>query len=188
MKKIYTLMTALFLTMTTIGFTSCYRNDDEDIAYSLEGTWKGYMHITTPWHGEYYQTTYSTITFLKNPYQNASGEGYWVDYYSNAPWDYVANHIEWRVNYHDIIVYFIEEDTEIIIRDYRLVGNRFNGWIKDGNNEVEFYLNQIASPNYNNFEHWGYSGWYRHTRSTINPNNSEDGNEKPRRVVMGDNM
>ena len=83
-----------FAMMTTLfTLTSC---EDERIANTLEGTWSGNMYISTRYDGRVYDATYTEVTFLKNPYAYSSGEGYWVDYYSDAPWDYVANHIEWR--------------------------------------------------------------------------------------------
>ena len=86
-----------FAMMTTLfTLTSC---EDERIANTLEGTWSGNMYISTRYDGRVYDATYTEVTFLKNPYAYSSGEGYWVDYYSDAPWDYVANHIEWSVDY-----------------------------------------------------------------------------------------
>ena len=79
------------------------------------------MYISTRYDGRVYDATYTEVTFLKNPYAYSSGEGYWVDYYSDAPWDYVANHIEWSVDYGTINVYFVEEGTSIRIRDASMV-------------------------------------------------------------------
>ena len=93
MKKLYTMMMMAMMGMMAMSFTSC--ETDEEIAYTLEGTWKGNMYINSEWGGNTYTTTYSEITFLKDPYTYSEGTGYWVDYYSGAPWDYVANHIEW---------------------------------------------------------------------------------------------
>ena len=100
-----------FAMMTTLfTLTSC---EDERIANTLEGTWSGNMYISTRYDGRVYDATYTEVTFLKNPYAYSSGEGYWVDYYSDAPWDYVANHIEWTVDFGTIRVYFVEEGTSI---------------------------------------------------------------------------
>lgn len=91
MKK-SSILTAVLLSLATLSLSSC---DDEEIANTLEGTWKGDMYISSEWDGRYYDATYTEITFLKDPYAFSSGTGYWVDYYSDAPWDYVAN----RPNY-----------------------------------------------------------------------------------------
>ncbi|MBQ3752096.1 MAG: hypothetical protein II864_00955 [Prevotella sp.] len=82
-----------------------------------------------------------------------------MDYYSRAPWDYVANHIRWTVNYGRIRVYFIEEGTELEIHDYRLSDNRFTGYIAEHGNDVEFSLYHVSSPNWNSYR-WGYDAWY----------------------------
>jgi hypothetical protein len=153
MKKLYTMLAMMLM---ALAFASC--ETDEDIAYTLEGTWKGNMHINSEWDGRYYNTTYSEITFLKDPYSYSSGTGYWVDYYSGAPWDYVANHIEWTVKYGDIEIYFVEEGTTMIIRNYHLYRGRFTGTIYDSGNVVDFDLYQTTHPNYNSYR-WGYSAW-----------------------------
>ena len=106
MKKQFFLLMVAMMGLISVSFTSC---DDEEIAKTLEGTWKGDMYVTSEWEGKYYEAIYTEITFLKDPYAFSSGTGYWVDYYSDAPWDYVANHIDWRVDLGDIHVKFIEE-------------------------------------------------------------------------------
>ena len=165
MKKLYTLMMMAMTGVMVAGLTSC--ENDEYIARTLEGTWKGNMYVSSEWDGRYYDATATEITFLKDPYTYSSGTGYWVDYYSNAPWDYVANHIEWRVDYGTIYVYFVEERTSMEIRDYRLNANRFTGYIYDGGNNVDFELYNVSRPYYDNYR-WGYDSWgyyYSRTRS-----------------------
>ena len=175
MKKLYTLIT---IAMMALAFTSC--ETDEEIAYTLEGTWKGNMYITSDWDGRYYNSTYSEITFLKDPYRYSSGTGYWVDYYSDAPWDYVANHIEWKVDLRTIYVYFVEEGVEMEIRDYSLGRGHFTGQIYDNGNIVDFDLYQASSPNYTNYR-WGYSSWSHY--STRGTEHVSAPVEKPRRFV-----
>lgn len=161
MKKLYTTLMALLLAAVLPAMlTSCEWVEDVEIADTLEGTWEGNMYVYSTWNGRSYDATYSEITFLRNPYAFSSGEGYWVDYYSDAPWDYVANHITWRVDAGHIKVYFREEDTTIIIHDYSLNNNHFRGWIEDGDNDVEFSLVHTSSPNWDNYDHWGYDDWY----------------------------
>ena len=147
--------------MTTLfTMTSC---DDQRIANTLEGTWSGNMYISSSYNGRVYDATYSEVTFLKNPYAYSSGEGYWVDYYSDAPWDYVANHIEWTVDFGTIKVYFKEEGTSIRIRDYHLNNDRFYGTINDNGRPVDFELWRVSSRNWNTYQ-WGYDSWYGSTR------------------------
>lgn len=43
MKKFTTLLTMAFIALMSISFTSC--DDDSDIAYTLDGTWRGNMLV-----------------------------------------------------------------------------------------------------------------------------------------------
>ena len=131
---------------------------DESPNQSLEGTWKGNMYISISYDGRTYDATYTEITFLKDPYAYSSGNGYWVDYYSDAPWDYVANHIDWKVDYGIIYIHFVEEGTSLRIFDYHLNEDRFYGLFNDSGHNVEFELYHTSSPNWNIY-HWGYDYW-----------------------------
>lgn len=176
MKKIYTM---LMMVMMAVAFTSC---EDAEVARTLEGTWRGNMYISTSYGGRTYNATETEVTFLRDPYAYSSGTGYWVDYYSTAPWDYVANHIEWRVDYGVIYVYFVEENTEIRISDYRLNGSTFYGTINDNGRPVDFELYYYSRPaGYYNGLRWGYDYWTR-TRGASDSTNVE----KPVRFVNPD--
>ena len=182
MKKYFynTLMIAI-IAMAAVGFSSC---EDAAIASTLEGTWKGNMYISADYGGRSYNSTYTEITFLGDPYSISSGDGYWVDYYRDAPWgDYVANHIEWKVNNRVIYVHFIEEGTSVTISDYRLNDDRFYGWLYDGGREVEFDLIHTSSPNWSNYR-WGFDSWY-YSRTRGEGASDSTAVEKPRRYVRG---
>ena len=58
MKKFTTLLTMAFIALMSISFTSC--DDDSDIAYTLDGTWKGNMLV------EKRNALYSVIRFDQN--------------------------------------------------------------------------------------------------------------------------
>ena len=175
MKKLFYYAFAMMTTLFTL--TSC---EDREIANTLEGTWSGNMYISTRYDGRVYDATYSEVTFLKNPYAYSSGEGYWVDYYSDAPWDYVANHIEWTVDFGTIKVYFKEEGTSIRIRDYHLNNDRFYGTINDNGKPVDFELWRVSSRNWNTYQ-WGYDSWYGSTRGESDADSTKI--EKPVRFV-----
>lgn len=163
MKKIYALFPMIFVILMSATFTSC---EDEEIANTLEGTWQGNMRIKSSYGGHTYYATKTEITFLRDVYRYSSGDGYWVDYYSDAPWDYVANHITWKVDRGDILIYFIEEDTELAISDYHLSNNRFEGTLWDYDQRVDFTLYHVSSPNWDRYDHWGYTHFY--TRGSDN--------------------
>lgn len=162
MKKMHTLWTMVLLAVLSMSFTSCEWDDDDEIAYTLEGTWRGNMYMSSEWDGRVYDATYSEICFLRDPYRYSSGTGYWIDYYNNAGWgtNYVANHIEWTVNYRTITVYFVEENTTLWIENYRLDDAYFDGTIFDGETRVDFQLRHTSSPNWNNFQYWGWDDYY----------------------------
>ena len=187
MKKMFTM---LMMAMMALAFTSC---EDEYIANTLEGTWKGNMYISTYWGDYTYDATYTEITFLRDPYTYSSGSGYWVDYYSNAPWDYVANHIDWTVNNGVIKVYFIEEGSTIYISNYHLNSSRFTGTINDGGKPVDFDLYNVSHPyTYWDDYYWGYDSWnddyyWARTRGAA-ATDSTNNVEKPKRFVNPDRI
>ena len=154
MKKLYTLM---MMAVMALAFTSC---EDEMIADTLEGTWSGNMYVSSYYNGHDYYATRTEITFSIDPFRFTRGSGYWVDYYSGAPWDYVANHIDWRVDNGRIYVHFYEDNTSVVIADYHLTDSHFTGYIADGDNDVHFNLTHIDSPNWNRYNRWGYDDWY----------------------------
>lgn len=156
----------MLMAMMAITFTAC---EDEYIADTLEGTWSGNMYVYSYYDGRDYYATRTEITFNLDPFRFTKGSGYWVDYYSGAPWDYVANHISWRVDNGNITVYFHEDGTSIVISDYHLSDSHFSGYIADGDNDVHFSLVHTSSPNWDTYEYWGYDGWYEYdyySRST----------------------
>lgn len=157
MKKLYTLMMMALMALT---FTAC---EDEMIADTLEGTWSGNMYVSSYYGGRDYYATRTEITFSIDPFRFTKGSGYWVDYYSGAPWDYVANHITWRVDDGNITIHFIEDRSSVVISNYHLSDSHFSGYIADGDNDVDFSLHHISSPNWDDYDHWGYSSWsYSH--------------------------
>lgn len=86
MKKFTTLLTMAFIALMSISFTSC--DDDSDIAYTLDGTWKGNMLVEYGNHN----ALYSVIRFDQND-GIYSGTGYWIDYFDRDYW-HGNNYIE----------------------------------------------------------------------------------------------
>ena len=130
--------------------------ENPSIAISLEGTWSGTMNVYTNYNDHDYHVISTDIEFIGDPIHATKGTGCWVDYYSGALWDYIANHIEWKVNNHNIEVYFVEENTWKIILDYALTDNYFTGKISVGDNKIEFRMRHIPSPNWDSFR-YGYN-------------------------------
>lgn len=156
MKKFTYLFSMLLLLTGSFTLSSC--DEDDYIAYKLEGTWRGNMYVQHEYNGETYDAIYSIIEFVRDDYNYDSGHGYWVDYYGSSPWgrNYVANHFDWTVSNEIIKIYFIEEHTTIWIEDYHLGNKHFNGVIYDGNARVEFELRHTSSPNWDDYYYDSY--------------------------------
>ena len=160
MKKLNSLLLMALVAMMSLTFTSC--DDDANVADTLYGTWKGYMDIgvRNRYDNRYYTSTTSEITFNTNGNYTDHGDGYWIDRYSNAPWDYVANHIEWTVNNGVIRVYFVEEGTYATIRNYSLNDDYFYGTLVSGDSKADFKLVKTSSPNRWNYYWYDTDDWY----------------------------
>lgn len=158
MKKFYTFATAMIIAMTAATFTSC--DDDQMIGMTLEGTWAGDMYVSSTWNGRVYKAAKTEIEFTSDPFRTTRGSGYWVDYYSYAPWDYIANHIRWTVRDRVISVDFVEDNYTLIIYDFDLNNQLFIGDIysDNGREKLHFSLYSTDSEDWNNYG-WGYDYW-----------------------------
>lgn len=184
MKKFTSVMPILMMAMITFTFTSC--NEDDEIADTLWGVWEGDMHVWSEWDGQYYEAHESEIQFDRDQYDYASGTGYWVDYYSGAPWDYFASHIEWIVDDGEIKIYSIEDDTYYSISDYSLSDNYFTGTIYgEWGAPMDFRLRKTMAPDWNDFE-WGWDPWFGYGYTApwySNGTTRSSGNDKPKRHI-----
>lgn len=158
MKKFKSLLTMAMIALMSLSFSSC--DEDSDIADTLNGTWKGYMDIGFNYGGRYYDSATSEITFVPNGVYSNSGTGYWIDRYKTAPWDYVANHIEWTVNNGTIRVHFIEENSYATIYNYSLDDDYFYGTVESGNSSADFKLVKTTTPSRWNYYWYGDDDWY----------------------------
>ena len=166
MKRFNSIITLALVAIVSTALTACngfygYYDENEDLSYSLEGTWEGNMGVYQDWSGRQIDATYTVINFQGDPYSYSSGTGYWIDYYSDAPQDYVANHIQWYVRNGVITIYFIEDsdyygfDVYVEIADYYLRGNRFYGTMYDGDKSIDFDLIRTSAPNWYGYD-YGY--------------------------------
>lgn len=126
MKKFTTLLTMAFIALMSISFTSC--DDDSDIAYTLDGTWKGNMLVEYGNHN----ALYSVIRFDQND-GIYSGTGYWIDYFDRNYWhgnNYIANRITWTVRNRNIYITLLDENSDVVIYDYALGDRKFSGYVE----------------------------------------------------------
>lgn len=167
--------------------TSC--EEDEFIALTLEGNWKGNMYVSYQFDNisGYHDASYSEVCFLRNPSTYASGDGYWIDYYNDYArygWgrNYIANHIKWEVFNGNIKIYFVEDNSRVTIYDYSLTNDYFTGYIdlRNGSRQ-KFSLRHTSSPNWNTY-YWGDDNFYYH--SNKNNMDIEEDYMNANKVVM----
>ncbi len=176
MKNIFTKFAFAFIAIFTLTtMTSC--EEDEYIARTLEGTWVGNLYEECTFDGMAYETVKTEVTFLKDPYRYAKGDGYWVDYVrvgrTIRPY---SNHMYWEVSNGRIIIDLVEDRTTLYIRDYDLNDYNFRGeYSTDNRTWGEFNLYHIDSPNYGGYE-WGVWGDYYYAKTRSN-------NDEPVKVV-----
>lgn len=197
MKKLYSLLFALSIFMMGAGlFYSCeWWTVDDEIVYNLEGTWRGDMYFASYYDGKYYYSNYTTLEFVERDYNR--GEGYWLDEYSNAPWDYVANHFTWEVRGGVIYIRLLEDNYYVEIRDFDIDRRRFSGYVYYEGEERHFDLYHVASPNWNSYDYgwdydYGYGPGYYYSPRRMKSDDADslkaeapvELKERPKRVLM----
>lgn len=155
--KFYSMVTTLMVVLSALMLTSC--TEDQMIGMTLQGTWVGNMYTVNTWNGNTYKASESEITFTTDPFRSTKGTGYWIDYYSGYSWDYVANHIRWEVRNTDLYIYFMNDGGFVVLTDYRVSNNRFEGYIYDDNsNPLYFSLRKVYDSSNNSWDDYNY-GW-----------------------------
>ena len=191
MKKFTTLLTMAFIALMSISFTSC--DDDSDIAYTLDGTWKGNMLVEYDNH----KALYSVIRFDQND-GIYSGTGYWIDYFKGYNLhgnDYIANRIAWTVRNRNIYITLLDENSNVVIYDYALGDRKFSGYVEADNGNRAYFELSRDSYNWRDDYDWGYSKQYsglentqivsRGAKDSVEYVKVADDNQKPvRRFVV----
>ena len=166
MKKLFTYLTMALVTVTM--FTSCDElwrdSEDREEAYTLEGTWTGY--IDTYIYDRYGLSgdSYRTAMYFERE-DSYGGWGYEVDYdmYSRYS-DYYYCEFKWEVYGGEIRIRYADSWNDVYIYDYSLSDYHFSGYMDDGTSrDIHFSLS------YDNRFDWGY--WTRSfTRSADHKN------------------
>ena len=152
MKRIFTYTKMLFVALiATAGLCSC--DEDDMIAYDLNGIWQGNIASSYYTHRygmvtDYYDTE---IMFDQRGAWGSGGTGYEID--RDRYGRYTKVFFDWSVRNGKIYISF-EDGAHVIIRDfetYRMSGiMRFRGYFDDyqtGEQIAEFSLMKIESPN-----------------------------------------
>ncbi len=191
MKKFTTLLTMAFIALMSISLTSC--DEDSDIAYTLDGTWRGNMYVQ---YGNV-DATYSVIRFDQND-GIYSGTGYWIDYFDRNYWhgnNYIANRITWTVRNRNIYITLLDENSNVVIYDYALGDRKFSGYVEADNGNRAYFELSRDSYNWRDDYDWGYSKQYsglentqivsRGAKDSVECVKVADDNQKPvRRFVV----
>ena len=191
MKKFTTLLTMAFIALMSISLTSC--DEDSDIAYTLDGTWRGNMYVQ---YGNV-DATYSVIRFDQND-GIYSCTGYWIDYFDRNYWhgnNYIANRIIWTVRNRNIYITLLDENSDVVIYDYALGDRKFSGYVEADNGNRAYFELSRDSYNWRDDYDWGYSKQYsglentqivsRGAKDSVEYVKVADDNQKPvRRFVV----
>ena len=145
-KNLKSIMMAI-AALLSLTMTSC--EEDELIAMTLDGNWKGNMYVSYKINGrgDYYEASYS------------------IDYYNDYRrygWErnYIANHINWEVINGNIRIHFREDNSYVTIYEYSLTDNHFSGYIELRNGARQrFNLVHTSSPNCSSY-YWGSDRFY----------------------------
>lgn len=145
------------MAMMTLSFTSC--DKDSDIAYTLDGTWSGYMQLRHYYDGNWYNTYNANVYFNTTGW--SYGTGMWQDIYSSylKP----TQPITWSVSNGNIYIEFEKSGEKAIITNYSLDNGLFSGVIQfyssyyDGGTSTSYEFSFVKIPSMD----WsGYSYYY----------------------------
>lgn len=176
MKKLSSIFMVALVAFFTLSFTSC--DKDSEVAYTLDGTWKGYMYI---YYGSY-QSTYSIIEFDQND-GLYSGTGYWTDFYEDYSWSgknyRPTSRFNWTVRNGNIYISFLDGSSDVTIYNYSINDNYFRGTIEAANgNKADFSLTKYGSS-YNWRDYY-----YSETSNTVDSVTSSNVSIMPKREVV----
>ncbi len=151
MKRLKSIWAFAILLVVALSFSSC--DKDSDIAYTLDGTWSGYMSLNHYYDGNWYDDYNAKVCFNADTY-SASGDGYWQDIYSSTI--RYTTRINWAVRDGKIYIDFIDNDESAVISEYSLDNDYFSGYIQyyssyystGYSDRVRFRFSKIGSYNW----------------------------------------
>ncbi len=166
MKKVFTFITTALMALTTSTLmTSC--DNDAYEARTLDGSWTGYIetYYADRWglSGNSYRTT-----MYFNQTDRYGGNGYEVDYDSYSPYrDYYYCEFVWEVYNGIIRIKYADSWNDVLIYDYRLSSNYFEGYMDDGTTRgIYFQLAYNGSFNWSPYRDYYYAPEMRRAGTT----------------------
>lgn len=177
MKKITTFIMLALLTFT---FTSC-ETEDDNIARRLDGIWTGTVAQSySSWRG--YTTYYQNIEIQFNKAPNFCAEGDGVEYDFDGR-SYVENYFKFYVRNRRIYIDYEYGQDVVILEDYDLHGNIFDGsfyawgnsaygpnhplYWEIGRKLADFELDYVSNWRHNGYNRYDYWGAYAKKGSAI---------------------
>ncbi len=163
MKRIFTYITMLVMTMGMFGLTSC-EDEDDYIAQKLRGSdWEGVIgtYYNNRWSG-LPRAEYATVWHFESRGEYyTSGRGAELNYNINSPYtNYAYSTFIWCIVDGDIVLIYDDDIWQpLYITRYTLYTDRFRGYIEHGsrNERIEF---DLRSTNYNDWDAYGSTGGY----------------------------
>ena len=185
MKKFYTYITMLVMTMGMFSLTSCDEEDDY-IAQQLRGSdWEGVIgtYYNNRWSG-LPNAQYETVWHFESRGEYyTSGRGAELNYNVNSPHvNYAYSTFKWFIVDGEItLIYDDDVWTPLYIVDYYLGSTYFRGYIENGSRSthIRFELESTAYEDWGTYRNTGGYGdfrnqnWYR-SRMTRSADVSED--------------
>ncbi len=157
MKKIAFLFLMAIVAVTTFTLVSC---KDDEVANKLDGAWQGTTGCGYELDGHYYAAEWTIIEFDQDVLVARNGDGFWVDYYSEGPYDYYASDISWEVRDGGKTIYIQtkQEGGEYTITDFSLSKDYFSGSIYIGSNEPSTFTMRKSHEDLSNYKN--HQGWH----------------------------
>lgn len=155
MKNLFAFVPVVMMALATLSLTSC--DEDQIIGMELDGTWEGDMYMYSEYGGRSYRATRTVVEFNSN-LSMSNGTGYWIDYYSDAPWNYTASHIRWTVVDRTIRIQFVEDDYVVHIYDYSVSRKHFSGVIEGEDGKTLTF--SLVSTDPEDWDSYDYGGYY----------------------------
>ncbi len=158
MKKVYAYLMILCLSLTAFTMTSCEDDNDDAIAYTLDGIWQGSLGQTY-YYDNYYGYGYDyeemdTEFRFYNSAGSTSGTGVEIDYVQGY-WTtyYKVYEFKWNVAYNNIYLYFANGE-ELVIRDFSLSSNYLSGILETSDRY------RVASLRLRKTNDWYWDSYY----------------------------
>lgn len=158
MKKLTSFLAFAMIAIMSFTFVSC--DEDQEIAFELDGTWEGVVYDN---YGKRFDVDFR---FRQDGFSR-HGKGYEYDYGAYHPYIY----FEWSVENGNIFLDY-EDNTHVVISDYRLGRGYLDGRLQQTRNGWrvgDIHLTKVSNNPYDS----GYDYWAK-SQSKIEDDSATD--------------